>query len=152
MTSPRKAIGKGDVRVLRKTYKHGNTITYDPLVANGHAGAGWAAMTVSTDDTMQLADIDNRVNGRLEKVEPDGFCVVSISGELTFKAGASASVTPGKSIVGAQGASSALGYIKEVGAPTTTAATLAQLNALQAARGVIRNNDDLTAVIVDLRA
>lgn len=153
MANPRAAVGHGDVRTIRKTFKHDGTIVFNALLEKNSAQAGLAVtMTGAADDTVTLVDIDQRVDGKLEIVEGDGFCVVTTFGEVQLPAGASATVTVGTAIVGAQGAAAAKGYIKSVGAPTTLEPTLAQLNALNAARGRITNNDVTTAVWVDLRS
>lgn len=152
MANPRAAIGHGDALHVTKTFKYDNTIVYDKTVAGGSASVGLACTTFGrADDTIGLVGADERVSGRIDIVEADGFCSVTTMGEVELPAGDGATVTVGSKIVGALGAASAEGYIKSVGAPTTLEPTLAQLNASNAARGEILNNDVTTAVWVALR-
>lgn len=153
MPNPRSGVGGSDSRYIRKTYKADSTIVYSKDATNGHAMAGRGSVTMQgkADDTMGLCADGEKVDGRLEIVESDGRIVVTISGEMTFPGGASATLTVGEPIVGAVDGSANRGFIRNPVAPTTTAATAVQLAELRRARGAIKNNDDTTAVLVDLR-
>ncbi len=144
LTDPRNKVNNAESGARRKTYKIDNsTITYDSTKANGAATTMIGkAVTLSTDDTVALCADGEPVLGKLILVESDNKCSVQVAGVMTLPGGASAALTLGKKIVGALGAASAKGYIREVA--TATAAELGL------ARGWIENNDDTAAVIVDL--
>lgn len=118
-----------------------STITYDATKANGSAQVGLAC-TWSADDTVALTQDGNYVLGKIKQVHSDLFATVQKWGVVTLPAGNGATVTRGKKIVGALGASSARGYIREVA--TATAAELG------VQRGEIMNVADSTAVVIDL--
>lgn len=133
------------------TLKHGSTITYAATSSGGSASVGLAVtMAGGTDQTVDLAADAEHVYGKLIKVESDGYCTVQRRGVVTLPAGSGASVTVGKRVVGALGASSAKGYIRELAAATSGSA--AEINAAVEARGKILDNDTTTAVVVDLDA
>jgi hypothetical protein len=144
MPAGRKQVDYTDIRYDAITMKIDNsTIVYDGTQARGAAATMLdKAVTLSADDTVALCADGDYVFGKLLKVEADGFCTVQRWGMATLPAGASAAVTRGKKIVGALGASSAKGYIREVA--TATAAELGRQ------RGEIINSADTTAVVVDL--
>lgn len=124
MANPRAITDKEGIDVRFATFSIDNsTITYDKTKAFGSAQAGVnLAVTLSGNDTVALCADGDAVLGLLEQVEADGKCTVSYAGWLKFLKGASATVTRGKKIVGALGASSARGYVREVA--TATAAEL----------------------------
>lgn len=142
MTLARKAVGYdglGDYHGYPLKIDN-STILYDKTQVNGSAQVG-LAVTLSANDTVALCADGDFVLGKLLKVESDLFCTVLFDGVTDLPAGASASVTLGKKIVGALGAASAKGYIREVA--TATAAELGRMN------GKIINNADTTKVIVE---
>lgn len=142
MATGRDQVDYTDIDIEAITYKIDNsTITYDATHANGSAQVG-LAVTLSANDTVALTQDGNAVEGKLLKVEADNFGLVQVGGFTTMPAGSGATVTRGKAIVGALGAASARGYIREVA--TATAAELG------VQRGRIVNNADTTAVVVDL--
>lgn len=142
MADPRKTVSFTRIGACDATYKIDNsTITYDVTKAGGSAQVG-LAVTLSADDTVALTADADAVLGKLIKVEADGYCTVQEAGHLDLPAGNGASVTRGKSIVGALGASSAKGYIREV--------NTAQAAELGKARGFIHNNATSTAIGVYL--
>lgn len=118
----------------------GSTIVYDKTKANGSASVG-LAVTLSAAFTAALAADGDAIIGRLEQVESDGTCRIR-KGFVELPGGASASLTLGKKIVGALGAVSAKGYIREVN--TATAAELGKMN------GQIIDASVTTAVIVKI--
>lgn len=145
MANPRAVVSHDENNVKRDTFIiDDSTITYDATEEYGSAQAGQKlAVTLSASDTVALAADGDAILGILDKVEADGFCVVSLlagGGFLGFQKGNGATVTRGKSIVGALGASSAKGYIRE--AASGTAAELVKC------RGMIINNADDANVIV----
>lgn len=144
MANPRNIIDSTDIGIRRRTYiADGSTIVYDSTKARGAATTMLdKAVSLSTDDTIQLASDAERVIGKLLLVEADGKCTVQIGGHATFPAGDGATLTLGKAIVGALGAASAKGYIREVN--TAAAAELGK------SRGATINNNDTAAVVVDL--
>ncbi len=144
MPAGRNQVDYTDIRYDALTMKiDGVTIVYDATKARGGAAAMLdKAVSLSADDTVQLASDGEAVFGKLIQVESDGFATVQRWGMATLPAGASATVTRGNRVVGALGASSAKGYIRDAAA--ATAAELVR------ARGNIVNIADTTAVVVDL--
>jgi hypothetical protein len=144
MPSGRKQVDYTGIRYDALTVKIDNsTIVYDGSKANGaDATMIGKAVTWSADDTVALAADGDYVLGKLLSVTPDGFASVQKWGMATLPAGASATVTRGTKIVGALGAASAKGYIRN--AASATAAELVKQ------RGEIVNVADTTNVVVDL--
>lgn len=144
MADPRSAIDFQGIGEEVVTYKIDNsTITYDATKVNGAATTmiGKAVM-LSAAGTVALTSDGAAVEGKLMAVTDDNFCTVQVGGYCDLPGGLSASLTLGKKIVGATGASSARGYIREVA--TGTAAELGL------ARGRIVDAGTATAVMVDL--
>lgn len=141
MSDPRADVAFEQIGELRATYEiDDSTITYDADEANGSAQVG-LAVTLSDNKTIALAADGEAIEGKLLKVESDGFAVVQVGGYMTLPAGTSASLTNGKKIVGDL-LVSAKGYIREVN--TATAAELG------VCRGRIIDNSTTTAVVVAL--
>ena len=143
MPAGRRQVDYTDIRYGAITMKIDNsTIVFDGTKARGaDATMLDKAVTLSANDTVALCADGDAVFGKLLKVESDGFCTVQRYGFATLPGGASATRTRGKKIVGALGASSAKGYIREVA--TGTAAGIGKQ------RGEIINTADTTAVVVD---
>lgn len=142
MPDPRTAVefeGIGDVRA---TFMIDNsTIVYDGTASQGAAATMIGkAVSLSADDTVQLVADGDAIVGKLIKVESDNKAVVQVEGFTTLPGGASAALTRGLKFVGALGASSARGYIREA-----ASATPAELNK---GRGRIVRNGTTTAVVV----
>jgi hypothetical protein len=149
MANPRATIDFEGLNGQYATYTIDNsTITYDVTKANGSAQVG-LAVTLSGNGTVALADIGNPVEGKLISVEADNRCTVQYAGFMKLPGGASATLTVGTKIVGAQGAASAKGYIKTA---TASGAAYAEAAAddTQAARGTIIDPSTTTAVVVRL--
>lgn len=146
MPNPRNAIAFESIASPSDyvTYNiDGVTIVFDGTKPNGAATTMIdKAVTFTADDTVGLTVDASRVVGKLIRVSGDGKCTVQVGGFMDFPAGASASVSLGKQIVGALGAAAAKGCIREVN--TGAAAELG------VSRGSIQNNDDLTKVWVRL--
>ena len=142
MANPRKVTDKEGIGQQRNTYKIDNsTITFDKTKAFGSAQAGVnLAVTLSADDTVALCADGDAVLGILELVEKDGMCTVTDKGYCKFLKGNGATVTRGKKIVGALGAASAKGYIREVN--TATAAELGKM------RGLIEDTSGDPTIVV----
>jgi len=117
------------------------TITYSATTGGGSAVVG-RAVSLSAAGTIDLAADGEFVLGRLVKVEADGYCTVQVAGGMELPAGAAATLTVGKAIVGAASAAPADGYIREVA--TATAAELG------VCRGLIWDASTTTAVQVYL--
>lgn len=151
MPAGRKQVDYTDIRYDAITMKiDGVTILHDGTQARGAAATMLdKAVSLSANDTVQLAADGEAVFGKLLKVESDGFCSVQRWGMATFPAGAAAGVLLGRSIVGALGAGAARGYIRQA---VSAGAAYAQAEAVEQARGYgsIVNNADTTAVVVDL--
>jgi hypothetical protein len=114
-----------------------STITYDVTKVGGSAQVG-LAVSLSGNKTVQLTADADAVLGRLERVSSDLKCRVRWRGHVKLPAGNAASVTRGLKIVGALGAASARGYIRDV-----ASATAAEINK---GRGIIEDTSDTTAV------
>jgi hypothetical protein len=154
LATPRNIVGYEETAdPTDLTFKIDNsTITYDATKARGAATTMLdKAVTLSADDTVALAADGDAVVGKLISVEGDNKCSVRVLGFVTLPAGASATVTRGKKIVGALGASSAKGYIRDVVVAAGTYAA-SEANEAQKARGLIIDVGTTTAVGVILGA
>lgn len=129
------------------TFKIDNsTITYDATKANGaDTTMIGKAVTLSADDTVALAADGDAVVGKLIAVEGDNKCSVRVHGFVTLPGGSGATLTRGKKIVGALGAASAKGYIRDVVVAAASYAA-AEANEMQKARGLIISVGTTTAV------
>lgn len=143
MASGRNQVDYTDIDYSALTLKIDNsTITFDATQPGGAAATMIGkAVTLSAADTVALCADGEFVLGKLLKVTDDLFCSVQHKGFCTLPGGASASLTLGKAIVGALGAASAKGYIREVA--TATAAELGRMN------GRIINAAVTTDVVVE---
>lgn len=140
MADPRNATTRKGIRPNVETFPiDGTSITFDATQPRGSAVVD-RAVKISGQNQIGLVDTNERVLGKLLHVESDGMAAVQTGGYVDLPAGAAATVTPNTPIVGAQGASSAKGYIK-----TADAAQLAQV---AASRGVITDSSTTTAVEV----
>lgn len=140
MADPRNAVSFDGIDERRDTYLIDNsTIAYDATKVNGSAQVG-LAVTESAAGIVALTADGNGVLGKLIKVTPDNKAVVQTHGYMTLPGGNGASLTRMKKIVGALGAASARGYIREVA--TATAAELG------VADGKIIDATTTTAVVV----
>jgi hypothetical protein len=154
LSTPRNIVGYEETGLPDDlTFKIDNsTIVYDGTAANGAATTMIGkAVTLSADDTVALAADGDAVVGKLISVEADNKCSVRVHGFVALPAGASATVTRGKKIVGALGASSAKGYIRDAVIAGGTYAA-AEANEIQKARGLIIDVGTTTAVGVILGA
>lgn len=125
------------------TYLHDSTITYDATKAGGSAQVG-LAVTLAASKTVSLVGDGESVEGRLIKVEPNGFCVVQTRGFMKLPRGTSATLTPGKKIVGGLLAA-AEGYVRDVATATAAELGLARGRVIDAT-----NTDDGDEVVVEL--
>jgi hypothetical protein len=115
------------------------TIVYDAKQNAGSAQVGRAVTVVSVSGgkaEIDLADDGQLVLGKLVRVEADGACSVQVAGGMTLPGGNGATLTLGSRIVGAQGPSNALGYIRSVAAAGGTYAQAASTDT-QRGRGMI---------------
>lgn len=141
MSNPRLAVNNEGVGAEYATYEiDAVSITYSATVAGGSSQVG-LAVTLTDDNTIATAADGEEIEGKLIKVEADGWATVQVGGYMTLPAGTSASLTNGKKIVGDL-LVSAEGYIREVN--TGTAAELG------VCRGRIIDNSTTTAVVVCL--
>lgn len=147
-------IGGEIVTGYKQFYIDQSTITYSANEKNGSAQAGERlAVSLSDDETVQLAADGEAIIGRLEKVEDDQYgvvaqryiAVVAVEGKrMRFKGGASATLTRGVGIVGDLGASNARGYVRS---PVATS-NVAGIQESQRARGVLIDNDATDPVVM----
>jgi hypothetical protein len=118
MANPRKKILHEGVNQLFETFLIDNsTITYDSTKDGGSSQVG-LAVSFSANDTVKLSEDGNFVLGKLVAVESDGTCTVQTKGGCTLPAGNAATVTAGSTIVGALGAASAKGYVRNTASGT----------------------------------
>lgn len=154
LATPRNIVGYEETAdPTDLTFKIDNsTITFDATQANGAVVAMIGkAVSLSADDTAQLASDGEAVLGKLISVTADLKCSVRVLGFVTLPAGASATVTRGKKIVGALGAASAKGYIRDVVVAAASYAA-SEANEAQKARGLIIDVGTTTAVGIILGA
>jgi hypothetical protein len=112
MANPRKKILHEGVNQLFETFLIDNsTITYDATKDGGSSQVG-LAVTFSANDTVALTQDSDFVLGKLMVVESDGTCTVQTKGGCTLPAGNAATVTAGSTVVGALGAASAKGFVR----------------------------------------
>lgn len=109
----------------------GTTIAFNSALANGSAAVG-LAVQVTGNNTAALAADASEIIGRLERVEADGMAVIQIEGGCELPAGNGATVTAGSKIVGALGAASAPGYIRNVAGATAAEGAVARHTILDA--------------------
>lgn len=141
MADPRADTKFDEIGAEFVTFKIDNsTITYSATSTNGSAQVG-LAVALSAAETVELAGDGEEIVGKLISVEPDNYCTVQVAGFMTLPGGTSATLTPGKKIVGDL-LVAAEGYIREVA--TGTAAELG------VARGMIIDASVTTAVVVRL--
>lgn len=142
MADPRNTVAFEGINAEYTTFLiDDSTITYSATATNGSTAVG-KAVGFSTHKTIELVGDGEEVVGKLVSVESDGKAVVQTGGYMTLPGGTSATLTPGKKIVGDLGASSAEGYIREVA--TATAAELG------VARGMIIDAGTASATVVRL--
>lgn len=141
MADPRNAVSHVGIGYVADTYPHDDTIVYDATEVGGSEQVG-LAVTLESNNSISLVGDGEMVLGKLVKVEPGGFAVVQVGGQMTLPAGAGATLTAGKKIVGDLGAASAEGYIREVA--TATAAELG------VCRGYVIDSSTATDTVVFL--
>ena len=123
MPAGRLQVGFDDIRYDAITlWADASTITFDVTKVNGSAAVGLAVTYTGTADTVALCADGDAIVGKLIKVEPDGACTVQNKGMAFLPAGNAATNTAGVKQIGALGASSAKGYVRN-----TNSATAAEL-------------------------
>lgn len=115
MADPRDSVNFDGIKPVRITYKHDSSIVYLATEENGSVSVGLAATLVSTAKTVGLVGDGEQVEGRIELVHADGYCVIQSGGFMQLPGGTSASLTHGKAVVGDL-LSAAKGYIREAAA------------------------------------
>lgn len=142
MPDPRATLSSEGIDAEYKTYAIDNsTITYDATKANGAATTMLdKAVTLSGNDIVALCADGDPVIGRLDAVTSDNYARVQVEGFTSLPGGASAALGLGLVAVGALGAASARGYIRQA-ASGTAAETIKS-------GPTIENAADTTAVVV----
>lgn len=136
MANPRSIVDFTDLDAHFTSYKYDGTIVYDATLVGNSAKVGLAVtLTGSSAQTVSTVADGEKIDGKLIRVESDGFCTVQDRGYMTLPGGNGASLTLGSSIVGALNPSAAEGYIK--------AATTAGI-----AKGSIIDASDAANVVV----
>jgi hypothetical protein len=114
MADPRKYIEHEGINAKFRTFKIDNvTVLFDGTKAGGSSQVG-LAVTLSADQTVALTADGEFVLGALVKVESDNYATVQVGGCCSLPKGNAATTTRGKRFVGALGAASAKGYIRDV--------------------------------------
>lgn len=139
MADPRDTISYEGIDYGAETYDNDATIVYAAAEPGGSVSVG-LAVKVTAAKECGLATDGAAILGKLIQVEADGKCTVQTRGYTTLPAGNAAAVTVGKRFVGALGAASAKGYIREATTgdeiaagdnqivdPTTTTAVVVRL-------------------------
>lgn len=111
MADPRSAISFQGLGYNAYTFATDSTISYDATLAGGSAQVGLAVVVNGAGQVGLVAD-GEAVFGKVIKVESDDFATIQVDGVCEFPKGSSATVTAGKRVVGALGASSAKGYVR----------------------------------------
>jgi hypothetical protein len=142
MADPRLDVSIVGIGAVYATFLIDNSTVVYLATSDGGAATVGRAVNLSAANTIQLAADGKHVLGKLCQVFSDNTCTVQIKGGMTLPGGNGASLTLGKSIVGAASVAPANGYIREVA--TATAAELGLM------RGVICDAGTTTAVEVYL--
>ena len=145
-------IGGEIITGYKSFYIDDSTITYSATEKNGSAQAGERlAVSLSADETVQLAADGEAIVGRLEKLEKDNLGVIAVvaveGARMRFKGGVSATLTRGVGIVGDLGASSARGYVRSPLVAGTTYGE-ATVNEAARARGILIDDDGTDPVVM----
>jgi hypothetical protein len=135
---PRDIAKRTGVDPVVYTYDYDSTIVFDNTLPGKSAAIG-LAVCLTGDGIVGLTTDGVPIEGQLIAVDDD-FCSVQVEGVVTLPAGASATVTAGKKPVGALGAASAKGYIRNAAAGAES----------ENAHGRIIDASVATAVEVDL--
>lgn len=143
MSDPREDVVFDEIKATRVTYAHDDTIVFDATKVGGSEQVGLAT-TLESNKTVSLVGDGEAVEGRLESVDPDGFCVVQVGGYQKLKRGTSATLTPGKKIVGDL-LGAAEGYVRDVATGTAAELGVARGRVIDAT-----NTGDGEEVVVDL--
>lgn len=150
MPAGRQQVDYTDVRVsFQSFWADGVTIVSDQTQPEGAAATMIGkSVTFSGDDTVALCADGDALIGKLIRVDGSGLCTVQVRGCATLPAGASATVTRGRRAVGALGAASAKGYMRQVVSP---GAAYTQTEQVEQGRAgpPIWNIADLNNVVVD---
>lgn len=141
MADPRKVVEHEGIDAEYATFKHDATIVYDATKAGGSASVD-LAVTLTGANIVGLTTDASAIEGKLILVEADGYCNVMTRGFTRLPAGDGATVTNGTKLVGALGADSAKGYVRNVN--TAVAAELGKMDA------TAHDVTDTTKVVVEL--
>lgn len=142
MADPRATLSFEGIDYQAETYNGDSTIVFDATKAGGSASAG-LAVTVTGNGQCGLTADANPLLGKLIKVEWDGKCTVQTDGYCTLPSGNGQTLIADSRPVGALGASSAKGYIRNANS-AVAAETVAAGDALVVDASVA------TAVVVNL--
>ena len=117
MASVRNIVAFKEINPTFVTFTYNADFTYS-ADANGGSTAVCLAVKMVGDKQVGLSTDAAHVIGRLVRVHDDVFCTVQVSGFCLLPVGSSVTVTAGLKIVGALGASSAKGYVRNVAVAT----------------------------------
>jgi hypothetical protein len=156
ITNALKALGwPEDQPEYFESFKYDTSIVYSSAQAGGSVSVGLAVtLEGKADQTVGLVADKQKVDGKLIKVEADGYCTVQRHGKCQLPGGTSATLTVGSKFYGDL-STAAEGYIQTVAALVLTgndAADVVEITDYCKGRGLIVDNDTTTAVWVDLDA
>jgi hypothetical protein len=114
MADPRKTTDYEGIDYIGETFAFDNTIVFDKTKAGGSVSVGLAVTETGNRQVGLVADAQ-RVLGRLQSVDADGFCTVQTGGGCALPGGTGAALTAGSRIVGAL-LVAAKGYIRNAAA------------------------------------
>jgi hypothetical protein len=100
VANPRAVVDTEGIGSRRITQIADGSIVFNAALANGSAQAGLAVQQTG-NNTVGLTLDATEVIGRLERVHPDGMCVVQVEGGCMLPGGNAATLTAGSQIVGA---------------------------------------------------
>lgn len=146
MADPRAATRYDSEGQTLLTFKYDSTIVFSATTDGGSASIN-LAVTMVGNSQVGLTQDGNMIVGKLKRVEADGYCTVQVEGGMTLPAGNGATVTNGSKPVGALGAASAKGYIRNAAALTGSYVQTTQQDAINA-RGFIIDASDSTNVAI----
>lgn len=143
MANPRQVVVHDGIGFRALTFKiDASTILWSETAKFGTVSAGLAvALVPGTEDTVELVSDGQAVLGRLDHVEGDGFATIQIEGQCYLPAGDSQTLIRGSKVVGALGASSAKGYIRNAVVPGGAYAQGTATDATRARHSVLAISD-----------
>jgi hypothetical protein len=141
MAGPRqKTLHAGIAPLVVKTYLYDSSIEYDNTQVNNSPQVG-RAVKLTAALTVGLTTAGSHVLGRLDSVEADGFCTVTVAGGNVVLPKGDAAVTLGTKIVGDVRTATG-GYVRSAASGTAAELILA--------RGIVESTANADALDICL--